>query len=106
MPPNCTARRWVAWLGLPVALVLPVLGAGAGLTASPGAREPVAAIFAPGTSTDAVLRALAGTEARLIAPGGWPSVFIVQGDAPGFIDDLHRAGAWLVLSSQAAAWCQ
>lgn len=106
MPPNRASRRWVGWLGLPVAVLLPMLGAGASLTAAPGAREPVAAIFAPGTPPDAVLRALAATEARLIAPGGWPSVFIVQGDSPGFIDALYGAGAWLVLSSRAAAWCQ
>lgn len=99
-------RRWVGRFALSLALVMPLMAAGVALTAPVGTQEPVAAIFPPTYSRAATLAAVAATGAALVAPGGIPSVFIVQSDAADFHDRLKRAGAWLVLSSDAAAFCQ
>lgn len=105
-PPKVGARRWVGRLSLPLALGLPLMAAGAGLSAPLGSKEPVAVVFPPTYSRDATLAAVAETGAALVAPGGLPSVFIVQSDAADFHTRLKRAGAWLILSSSAAALCQ
>lgn len=104
-PPKA-GRRWVGRLALPLALGLPLIAAGAGLSAAPGSSAPVAAVFPPTYSREATWAAVTETGAALVAPGGLPSVFIVQSDAIDFQDRLKRAGAWLILSSQAAAYCQ
>lgn len=104
-PPKA-GRRWVGRLALPLALGVPLIAAGAGLRADPESRAPVAAIFPPTYSRDATLAAVAETGAALVAPGGLPSVFIVQSDAADFPNRLKQAGAWFVLSSDAAAFCQ
>ncbi len=105
-PPKADARRWVGRLALPLVLGLPLMAAGAGLSAPAGSKEPVAVIFPPTYSRDATLAAVTETGAALVAPGGLPSVFIVQSDAADFHTRLKQAGAWLILSSSAAALCQ
>lgn len=98
-------RRWLGRLSLPLCGLLPVVALAAALQPERGTQNPVAVVFPLTYSAEATLAALGNTGAHLVAPGGIGAVFIVQSDAPDLADQLYRAGAWLILKSD-AAWCQ
>lgn len=109
-PPNAAGsgagRRWLGRLSVLVSGILPLLALAAALHPEPGTQAPVAAVFPLTYSAEDTLDALSLTGARLVAPGGIGAVFIVQSNDPDLSDRLYKAGAWFLLNSRAAAWCQ
>ena len=109
-PPNAPrsgeGRRWLGRLSVLTCGLLPLLALAAALHPEPGTQTPVAAVFPLTYSVEDTLQALSLTGARLVAPGGIGAVFIVQSNDPDLNDRLYKAGAWFLLNSRAAAWCQ
>ena len=99
-------RRWLGRLSVLTCGLLPLLALAAALHPEPGTQTPVAAVFPLTYSVEDTLHALSFTGARLVAPGGIGAVFIVQSNDPDLSDRLYKAGAWFLLNSRAAAWCQ
>lgn len=99
-------RRWLGRLSLLACGLLPLLALAEALHPEPGTQAPMAVVFPLTYSVEDTLHALSFTGARLVAPGGIGAVFIVQSSDPDLSDRLYKAGAWFLLNSRAAAWCQ
>lgn len=73
------------------------------LRARPG--EPVAAVFPPGWTAEASLRAVAGTPVRIIGVGPLPNVVMVSADTAEDLVQLYEAGAWSLLGAGGGFGC-
>ena len=68
-------------------------------------EQPVLAVFPPWWGALDSVRAVAAAEGRLMRPGAWPGLMMVQSDDPALAARLREAGAWLVLGSHIALVC-
>ncbi len=95
------ARDLVPALALTLVSVVAVATA----ALSPAAGAPVAAVFAPGTSAEDALRAVAAADGAAVRSGGFDNVVVAVSADPEFHHRLRRAGAWLLLDPKALAAC-
>lgn len=93
---------------LPAALLLvasAVFVAGLTFAAPLPAEGPVAAVFPPWTSREAVLRSVSESGASLLRHGALDTIAIVRGERADLADSLRSNGAWLVVDPAGAAGC-
>lgn len=91
------------------ALLLAVLSAMAiPLLTPPAEGAPVLAVFPPGTDAGEAIRLSAIAGGRVVRPGVYGSLYIVQPDpaaATDFQAQLRAVGAWALLDPLFAAGC-
>jgi hypothetical protein len=76
------------------------------VAAWPAPGRPVAAFFPKGMTASQTVVAIGAAGGHLLQMGETPDLAISVGDHPGYVDDLYRAGAWLVVSATLARLCQ
>jgi hypothetical protein len=76
------------------------------VAAWPAPGRPVAAFFPKGMTAPQTVAAIGAAGGHLLQMGETPDLAISVGDHPGYVDDLYRAGAWLVVSATLARLCQ
>lgn len=87
-------RSRVAAILLLLAAV-PVLPMAAHAPPAPG--EPVAAVFAPGTSLPEAMRRVVDAGGTPLRGGPFGNVIVARSAHPDFAASLHRQGVWLLL---------
>ena len=76
------------------------------VAAWPTPGRPVAAFFPKGMTASQTVGAIGTAGGHLLQLGETPDLVISVGDHPDYVDDLYRAGAWLVVSATLARLCQ
>jgi hypothetical protein len=66
---------------------------------------PLAVLFAPWMSRDAVFAAVAGTGVEILRQSRLDNVVLVSADRTGLVIDLYAAGAWSVLDAGGWGGC-
>lgn len=76
------------------------------LMAWPRAGFPVAAIYSPAVPGSQAFSGVvsAGADA-VLGIGALPGIVVARSDDPGFIENLYKTGAWLVLRAPAKGEC-
>lgn len=76
------------------------------LTAAwPASGRPVVALFAPGSTPDEIMHAIASAEGQALSLGVDRPVSVSIGNTPEHASSLYRAGAWLVADAAFAKLC-
>ena len=94
-------RRWLPAL----ILMLASLAGVAALRLAPIEGEPVAILFAPGTTADAALLRTVAAGGAVLRSVGWSGLVIARSGEPQFISALYGQGAWVVMSAAGARGC-
>ena len=77
----------------------------AALQAYPRDGTQVAALFAPWAGGGEVFARVAGADGLVVRRGLFDSIVVVRSDAPGLINRLYGAGAWLVIDPDVFGGC-
>lgn len=102
MQDGSTTAGWA----VAMAALLASLGVSAAVALWPDpATQPVAALFPPWWARARAAVAVTAAGGRILREGGWLPLLIGQSADPGFIDNLHRRGAWLVVRAQPGSGC-
>jgi|SRR5579863_4903101 len=75
------------------------------LEARPRHASEVAAVFAPWSTPESVIRRVAAADGRIVRQGTLSGIVVVHGDGRGLAARLYAAGAWAVLDPVAFGGC-
>ena len=98
-------RRWPAWSGAAVLLVLGwIVIAALSFQVRPD-TEVVAVVFPPWWSAQQAFQAAASANAKLVRTTTLPAVLVVRLEDQAGLTRLREAGAWFTIDPQAIAAC-
>ena len=67
--------------------------------------DPVAVVFAPGTSLVQAIDEIAVADGTVVRAGAFSNIVVAVGSAPDFSDRLLKRGAWLVADPYGLGGC-
>ena len=72
---------------------------------SPASADPVAVIFAPGTTADEAFYKIIAMNGRVVRTGGRPNVIVAAFDEGTSFSRLRQHGAWATLNPRVEGAC-